>query len=211
MAMASVSIAARLLWRRLGMLVLANVVWLLTSILIVTWPAATAGLFTLVRRLVLEELDDAPHQTTIGDFWDGFRRHWARASFYTLLDLGGVVVIATALLFYGGSAAEQARWLIGPIGLIGLFWLGAQIYGLPLLLHRPELQPPGVLREALLMAIAYPLQTLSLLVTSLVLLVAALVLAGPVLLIFFSAMAVLQTVALRQLLLERGEREGGSP
>ena len=58
------------------------------------------------------------------------------------------------------------------------------------------------MRASLLIALGYPLSTLSLLVTSLVLFVAATLLAGPVLFIFFSAMAVLQTVILRQVLIQ---------
>lgn len=203
MATESVSVAARLLWRRLGILVMANILWLLLSLPIVTWPAATAGLFTLVGRLVHEELDDAPHETTMGDFWDGVRTQWKRGSVFTLIDLAGAAVIAVALVFYGGSASEPARWLVGPIGLIGLLWLGAQMYAYPLLMHRPDMHPLAVLRGALLMAFGHPAPTLSLLVTSLVLLVAAVVLAGPILLVFFSAMAVLQTVALRQFLVRQ--------
>ncbi len=210
MAMESVPIAARLIWRRLGMLVLANILWLLMSLPLVTWPASTVGLYTLVRRLVHEELDDATQQTTLADYWDGFTTHWARGSLFTLLDLAAALAIVVALFFYGGGPSEPLRWLIGPIALIGILWLGAQMYAYPLLLHRASTHPISVLREALLMAVGYPLPTLSLLVTSLALLVAAIALAGPVLLIFFSAMAVLQTVALRQLLVARGEIEDKS-
>jgi hypothetical protein len=70
------------------------------------------------------------------------------------------------------------------------------------LLQRPTEPPWEILRTALLVALGFPLQTLSLLVTSLVLFVAATLLAGPVLFIFFSAMAILQTVILRQVLLQ---------
>jgi hypothetical protein len=55
------------------------------------------------------------------------------------------------------------------------------------------------------MALGYPLSSLSLLVTVLVLLIAAVALAGPVLFVFFSAIAMLQTVALRQIVIQRGE------
>ncbi len=47
--------------------------------------------------------------------------------------------------------------------------------------------------------------TASLLTTVLVLAVAAVVLAGPVLLIFFSLLAMLDTIALRLILIQRGE------
>jgi uncharacterized membrane protein YesL len=202
-----VSTAARIFWRRIGLMVVANLLWVLMSLLIVTWPAATAGLFALVRRVVTEELDDATLETRIGDFWDGFRAHWQRSTLMTLLDLAGLGIIVVAFVFYGRSSVEPLRWLIGPIALIMVAWLTANLYVYPLLLHRRTSSAWETLREALLMVLAYPLTSLSLLVTSLVLAVPAVVLAGPVLFVFFSAMATLQTVALRQILIDRGERQ----
>jgi hypothetical protein len=210
-AWACTSLAARLVWRRLPLLVVGNIVWLLASLPLVTWPAATAGLFALVGRIVQEELDAAPHETRLADFWDGFKRYAGRASLLTLLDVAGLGVIAVAFLFYWRSPVEPLRWLVGPIGLIGLVWLGAQLYVYPLLLQRPASGPGAIMREALLTAIGHPLLTFPLLLTSLALAVAAVALAGPVLLVFFSAMAMLQTVTLRQLLSERGDAVGCSP
>jgi uncharacterized membrane protein YesL len=201
----SVSTASRLFWRRLGMLVVANILWLLLSLLIVTWPAATAGLFYLVRRVVQEELEASPHEARLSDFWDGFRRHGLRSSALAAIDLAGVGVIAVALVFYGGSTREPLRWLVGPIGLVGLVWITAQLYVYPLLMQRMGSRPWEIMREALLVVLGFPLSSLSMLVTILVLLIASIVLAGPVLFVIFSAIAMLQTVMLRQVLLQRGE------
>jgi uncharacterized membrane protein YesL len=200
-----VSTASRLFWRHLGMLVVANILWLLLSLPIVTWPAATAGLFYLVRRLVQEELDAPARDARLGDFWDGFRQYWLRSSALSVIDLIGLGVIAVALVFYGESTNEPLRWLVAPIGLIGLAWITAQLYVYPLLLERAGSRPWEIMREALLMAIGYPLSSLSLLVTVFVLTIAAVALAGPVLFVFFSAIAMLQTIMLRQILLQRGE------
>lgn len=178
-------------------------VWLLVSVPLVTWPAATAGLFTLVRRVVQEEVDGAPHETRLGDFWTGFREHGVRATLLTAIDLIVIVAIVVALIFYSQSPAEPLRWLIGPIGLVGVVWAGTQLYLYPLLLERTERTPLQVLREAFLTALAFPPVTLSLLATSTILAIAAAVLLGPVVFVFFSAMAMLQTVTLRQLLLSR--------
>jgi uncharacterized membrane protein YesL len=205
MVWVSVSTASRLFWRHLGMLVVANILWLLLSLLIVTWPAATAGLFYLVRRVVHEELDAPIQEARLADFWDGLRQYWLRSSVLSIIDLTGLGMIAVALVFYGGSTSEPLRWLVGPIGLIGLAWITAQLYVYPLLLERTGSRPWEIMREALLMALGYPLSSLSLLVTVLVLAIAAIVLAGPVLLVFFSAIAMIQTVMLRQLLVQRGE------
>ena len=187
------------------MLVVANILWLLLSLPIVTWPAATAGLFYLVRRVIQEELDAPAQDARLGDFWDGFRQYWLRSSALSVIDLVGLGVIAVALVFYGGSTDEPLRWLVGPIGLIGLAWITAQLYVYPLLLERAGSRPWEIMREALLMALGYPLSSLSLLLTVFVLTVTAVALAGPILFVFFSAIAMLQTVMLRQVLLQRGE------
>jgi uncharacterized membrane protein YesL len=201
----SVSTASRLFWRHLGMLVVGNILWLLLSLPIVTWPAATAGLFYLVRRVVQEEMEGSPQEARLGDFWDGFRQYWLRSSVLSVIDLAGLGLIAVALVFYWGSTEEPLRWLVGPIGLIGLAWITAQLYVYPLLFERTESSPLAIMREALLMALGYPLSSLSLLVTVTVLAIAAVALAGPVLFVFFSAIAMIQTVMLRQILIERGE------
>jgi uncharacterized membrane protein YesL len=195
----------RLFWRRMGLLLAANLLWLGLSLLVVTWPAATAGLFYLARRLAEEELTADPRPAVIGDFWAGFRMYWRRSSVLAIGDLACLVVIIVALRFYGESAVAPLSWLIGPLTLVGLAWAGAQLYLYPLLIQRAERQPWAIAREAFLIAISYPLNTLSLLLTTLVFSVGATVLAGPILLVFFSFMAILQTMALRYILAQRGE------
>ena len=116
----SVSIAAGLVWRRIGLLVAANVLWLLLSLLVVTWPAATAGLFYLAHRVVREELEREPLEAHLSDFWVGFRRHWQRSSLLTIIDVGALCLILVALSFYLRSSVEPLRWLVGPILLVCL-------------------------------------------------------------------------------------------
>jgi len=199
------TITLRLVWRRLGLLLAANVLWIALSLLIVTWPAATAGLFYLIGRVVKEELDIEPRYARISDFWEGFRRHGWRSSLLGLLDLLALLVIVVALRFYGRSPTEWLRWLVGPISLVGLAWAGAQLYLYPLLIQRPERSAWELAREAFLIAISYAVYTLSLLITATVVAVAAAVLAGPVLLIFFAWLAMFGTIALRLVLIQRGE------
>jgi uncharacterized membrane protein YesL len=198
-------LALRLFWRRIGLLLAANLLWLGLSLLVVTWPAATAGLFYLARRVVEEELTADPRPTAIGDFWAGFHSYWLRSSLLAIGDLLCLVAIVVALRFYGESAAPPLSWLVGPITLVGLAWAGAQLYLYPLLIQRAERQPWVIAREAFLIAISYPLNTFSLLLTALVLAIAATILAGPILLVFFSFLAVLQTILLRHVLAQRGE------
>jgi uncharacterized membrane protein YesL len=194
-----------LVWRRLGLLLAANVLWIALCLPIVTWPAATAGLFYLVDRIVKEELDIEPRFARLSDFWQGVREYGVRGSLLALIDLLALVVIGVALRFYSQSPVEWLRWLVGPLALIGLAWAGAQLYVYPLLIMRPGRSAWEVAREAFLVAISYATYTLSLLVTTGILAVAAAILAGPVLLIFFSMLAMIETIALRLLLIQRGE------
>lgn len=198
-------LALRLFWRRMGLLLIANLLWIGLSLLVVTWPAATAGLFALARRVADEELVADPQPATLADFWAGFRAHKWRASLLALGDLAALVLIAVAMRFYGESAVAPLSWLVGPITLVGLAWAGAQLYLFPLLIQRADRSPWAIAREAFLIAISYPLNNISLLVTWLVVAVAATALAGPILLVFFAFTAVLETVALRYVLAARGE------
>jgi len=198
-------LALRLFWRHLGLLLVANLLWLGLSLLIVTWPAATAGLFYLAQRVLEEELAADPQPATLSDFWVGFRMYWLRSSILAIGDLAALTAIAVALRFYGESAVAPLNWLVGPITLIGLAWAGAQLYLYPLLIQRTKRRPWALAREALLIAISYPLNTFSLLLTSVVLAIGAVILAGPILLVFFAFLAMLQTVALRYILFQRGE------
>jgi uncharacterized membrane protein YesL len=205
MAWELLMLALRLLWRRVGLLLLANLLWLGMSLLVVTWPAATAGLFQLAWRVAEEELTADPQPATIDDFWAGFRQHWRRGSILAIGDLAALGLIVLALRFYGESASPPLSWLVGPITLIGLAWAGAQCYIYPLLIHRSSARPWAVAREAFLMAIAYPLNTFSLLLTTVILSIGVTILAGPILLIFFSFVAILQTLMMRAILAQRGE------
>jgi uncharacterized membrane protein YesL len=195
----------RLVWRRLGLLLAANVLWIALSLPIVTWPAATAGLFYVIGRVLKEELDFEPRYARLSDFWQGVRQYGWRGSLLALIDLLALLIIGVALRFYGQSPTEWLRWLVGPIGLIALAWAGAQLYLYPLLIQRPERPIWELAREAFLIAISYSVYTLSLLVTATVLALAAALLAGPVLLIFFSMLAMFETIALRLVLIHRGE------
>lgn len=195
----------KLCWRRLGLLLLANLLWLGLSLLIVTWPAATVGLFFLMQRISEEELEADPRSATIHDFWQGFRTHWKVGSLVAVGDLLCAVVLVVALLFYGQSPNDILRWLVGPIALIGLAWAGAQMYLFPLLIRRAGSRPMAIAREAFLVAISYPAMSVSLLLVVTLLAAVGVVLAGPVLLILFSFVALLQSLGLRSIMVQRGE------
>lgn len=203
-----IKLTARLSWRRLGILLAGNLLWLLASIPIVTWPAATGALFYLAHRVVREERALDPDYAQIHDFWVGFRRYWQKSTVLALLDVIAFAVLAVALVFYGGSNVETLRWLAGPVVLIALVWLGAQMYLFPILIVAPERSIAQIIRTAVFTTLTYPGYSLAILLTSIVLTAVCIVLAaGPVVVILFSLLALLQTMALRLIRVHRGEIE----
>lgn len=181
------------------------------SLPLITLPAATGGLFYLVNRVVSEERDLDPKPAEIGDFWVGFRSFWKRSTLLGSLDFLALAMLVVALLFYLRSPIEPFRWLIGPVFLILVVFLGMQIYLFSLLIVSPEVSIWSIFRQAFLLVLAYPLDNLILLITLIVLATVSFVLAGPVLLLLFSLLALIQTIALRLVRLDRGEIPGSRP
>lgn len=184
MAWPTYLLALKIFWRRIGLFLTANLLWIAMSLPIVTWPAATAGLFYLARRVADEELLADPKPAVIGDFWRGFREQWRRSSLLSVGNLALLGVMLVALRFYSTSSIPLLNWLVGPISLCLIVWAGMQLFLYPLLIQRPDHSPWAIAREAFLITISYPLNAALTLLTTLILLIGALFLAGPILFIF---------------------------
>jgi uncharacterized membrane protein YesL len=182
-----------------------NVLWLLISLFLITLPAATGALFYIAHCVIREERALDPEYAQLSDFWTGLRRYGWRSTLLMLLNLLVFFVIGVALWFYGGSQVEVVRWLVGPVALIGIVWLGAQLYLFPLLIVNPERSTLDIARHAALTAIGHPMYTLILFAILLIVTLVSTVLAGPVFLVLFSLLAVTQTMALRFIRVQRGE------
>ena len=205
MAWTAFRLALRLLYRRIGILLAGNILWIVVSLPLVTLPAATGGLFYLVYRIVLEERDLDPQPAQIGDFWVGFRSYWKRSTWLVLLDLAAFILLAVTLRFYLGSPAEPLRWLAGPVILILVVWLGMQLYLFPSVIAYPEPTIRSIVQNAFMLVLSYPLYTLLLTIWLILLMAICIVLAGPVLLLLFALLALTQTIALRFIRIEREE------
>lgn len=197
-------IALRLFYRRLGILLTANLLWIVTSLPLVTLPAATGALFYLAHRVVLEERQRDPHYARPGDFWVGFRRYAWRSTALWVLQLLSLAIILVAVRFYVFGPVQQLRWLVGPVILILAAWLGVQLYTFPLLILFPQQPLPKLIRQAFLYFLKYPFYTLLLVVWLIILTFVCTLLAGPVFLVLFSLLAVVQTMSLRVLRVREG-------
>lgn len=208
MAWTIVTLSARLFYRRLGLFLLANLLWLLTSLPLVTMPAAAGGLFYLVSRVIADERDLDPDEASINDFWVGFRRYWGQCSLLGFLDLAIFWLLSFTAYFYWQSAVESLSWLVGPLLILLLTFISMQLYLFPLRIVYPNEGVGSILRRAFLWVLAKPMDSILLVTWLLILTVVCLTLGGPVLFVLFSAMALVQTYALRVFRIERGEISG---
>jgi len=203
-----VTISARLFYRRLGICLAANLLWIITSLPIITMPAAAGGLFYLMSRVIADEHDLDPDEATIRDFWVGFRSYWGKFSLLGFLDLAAFLLLSFTAYFYWQSTVELLNWLVGPLAILLLTFLGMQLYLFPLRLAYPTESVRSIFRRAFLLVLARPIDSMLLVTWLLILMVVCFALGGPVLLLLFSAMALVQTFALRVIRIEHGEISG---
>lgn len=186
-------------------MLVANVLWILVSLPLVTLPAATGALFYLAHRVVLEERARDPVPARIGDFWVGLRTHWLRSTLLGLLNFAAFILLFTALQFYLWNPQELLRILAGPISLLLVVWLAMQLYLFPLLIVSQEETIWSIIRRSFFLVLGYPLDSLMLVIWLLLLTAISVVLAGPALFLLFSAVALIQTMILRIIRIARGE------
>lgn len=202
MAWTVTRLSFHLFYRRIGMFLAGNVLWVLVSIPIITIPAATGALFYLTQRVISEEEDKALELASHKDFWVGLRKHWARSTLLGFLDLAALLVLVVSLQFYLTRPQALLRWLVGPILIFALVWMGMQIFLFPLLIEQPDKPILQVVKQAMFLAIGYPLFNLQLILVMILLLIVCISLAGPVLVILFSLLALIQSVAWRSIRIE---------
>lgn len=206
MAWTSIQLSFQIFYRRLGICLVGNILWLVVSIPVITIPAATGALFFLARRVVLEEQEQTQEYAKIGDFWVGLRSYWLVSTWLGLLDFAVLAVLIITLQFYLTRPEEPLRWLAGPVILILIIWLAMQLFLYPLLLDSPEKPILHIVREAFFLVLGHPLFCLVLVVAMLLLTAVSVALAGPVLLLLFSLLAIMQTVALHSIQIEQNNQ-----
>ena len=105
----------------IGLLVLANLLWLALCIPVVTAPAATAGLFRLARHIARGE------EVSLRLSFDGFREHFVAALKLGIVDLAAVLVLWINVDFYshlrGGATIPGMVLAAAMIWVAVFYWL----------------------------------------------------------------------------------------
>jgi len=113
----------------IGLLVIANLLWLALCIPVVTAPAATAGLFHLARQITRGE------EVSLRHFFAGFREHFLAALKLGVVDLAAVLVLWINVDFYshlrGGATVPGMILAAAMIWVAVFYWLmHVQLYTL---------------------------------------------------------------------------------
>lgn len=134
----------------------ANILWIALTVLIITAPAAWAGLMILTYR------SHTRIQVTLDDFWDGFKVHFWRATVNGIVTLLIILINVSNLLTY-----SPINWFGRLASFVWFFtlilWIGVQLYLWTVI---EELKKPSLLlayRNALVMVLRNPLFTVSIL------------------------------------------------
>lgn len=180
----------------LGVLILANLLWLVLCLGVITAPAATAALFHLATRIA------GGATVTLADFWLGFRRDFAPA-----LRLGIFTAAAAVLVWFNVGFYSRLR---GGLAFPGatlaavLIWAAAFLLLMHAHLHpllaRGDMSLRSILKKSALLTLDRPAFTVGVTLQALVLFALCVVSAAGLILGLGSFIALLLTTAHRELL-----------
>lgn len=179
-------------YEELFILIGANLLALALLVPIVTAPPALAGLHYLGFHIATKK------RIEFGFFWKGFRGYFLDSWKLTALNALVFGLLGVDVWFY--MSQVQGAWRV--VGFVGLgmlvVWALAQLYTFPLLVRQEERKLSLLVKNALLLTLAYPVFSL---VTALLLtLMLALSIALPLVFVLagLSFAAVMGAHALRQ-------------
>lgn len=179
-------------WGDIFPLAIANLLWFVLCIPIVTAPAAFAGLYYVAHRVATgHEVRGAR------DFFAGFRTFFVKGSLIGLANILLALIIGANVGFYGQfesfwARLAQAIWLA-----LGAFWLLVQVYLLPFLMHQSIPSIVWAYRNTSLLVLATPFFTGTIAIFIASLAIISVLLIAPVAVIGPAVIAVLSCTALQ--------------
>ena len=171
---------------RAGTFILANLLWLLLSLPLITLPLATAGLFA-----TLAPWGRGKPSEVFRDFFGGIRQYWRKAMLIGLIDvlLGGLVAVNFSIFRLMNMSQPVALVSQSITFFAGLLLLLVNLYVWPLLVTF-DLPLRDLLETAVKLVFAHPFVSIGMLLGTLaILLVCTLLPAAFSLLATFSACA----------------------
>ena len=177
-------------WDALVLIAVLNLTWLGLSLLIVSFPPATAALFETTRDLARGS------SPTVRDLLQSARRHFWRSWAWALLNVAVGVVLAVNVAFYGSMAATWSGLVQGAFIVFAVLWLVSQLLVWPFVFAQEEPRLRQAVRNAVFMVFAAPLFALTIGVVVVVLVLASLLLVIPFAVFTAAFVALLANLAL---------------
>ncbi len=151
---------------RVGTFILANLLWVLLSLPIITIPLATAGLFA-----TLAPWGRGKPSEVFRDFFSGVREHWRQAMLIGAIDLllGGLIAVNFAI-FRLMNMSQPVALLSQSINVfVGLVLVTLNLYIWPLLVTF-DLPLRDLLETAVKLVFAHPVASIGMLLVTLAIL-----------------------------------------
>jgi uncharacterized membrane protein YesL len=176
------------------LLFLFNVLWVLSAVLILPLPFATAGLAWAAAEI------GEGKAINWRTFFQGGRRYWKPAYVWALVNLVVWLIISFNVNFY---TQGNATWALLARSLIvsgTLIWALLQLYVFPLLIRQDEPSLKLAYRNALVLMARHPLVTLVVVLLGVALFALSLLLTLPLLALYFALIALLTNRAVAEIL-----------
>jgi hypothetical protein len=144
--------------QRLPVWIRVNAWGIALSLLIISWPAAQAGLYQAVRDSLLDPFDQ--HQNIRQSFLKGFREQFVRSLAIALINLGVWIGGILAIIFWTTRPEYPLRFFaIVAICVLFFWWLG-QVFIYPVLIENPVASLLDVYRGTFRVVLARPAHAL---------------------------------------------------
>jgi uncharacterized membrane protein YesL len=145
------------IWEDIWTVLVCNLLWILSNLLIIPGPPATLALFYYGNRLAHGEAAD------VGDYWQAFRRYWGPGWRWGVVNLVVMGILIGDFILTGQSNLSQSGQLGRSFYLAALAgWLVVQFFALPFLFEQQDLSVRQALRNGLLLITRNPVFSISL-------------------------------------------------
>jgi uncharacterized membrane protein YesL len=171
------------------LLILFNILWSISALLVLPLPFAAAGLAWVAAEI--GEGKVIKWRT----FFEGGRRYWRSAYRWGLLNLAVWGLIFINLNFYNNIAATWALFVRTLVISMAILWGGIQLYVFPLLILQEAPSLRLAFRNGLILMGAQPALTVVLLVLAAALLFVSVLFMFPLFVLCFALIALLSNRA----------------
>jgi uncharacterized membrane protein YesL len=131
-------------------LVIFNLLWVITTVPVVTAPAAAAGIYFAANQMAHHE------QVDWRTFFEGFRRYWRLGLRWIVVNLVAIALLVFNFWFYSQYPAQWAPWARGLFLGILVLWVLLQVYTFPMLFEQKDRRMRTALRNSAVLYLKRP-------------------------------------------------------